>query len=322
MIRQQQYVECSRTTIKNRVADENVLENKEEEDTEALKEELSTDEYIEKSKFERRKKDEDNDDDTGRLITIQFCTILPVVASNYILANEFKNDEHDEEMLDKDEEAVCTLEGEGDTSIVNQLAHSNDEEDDDGITNIEEEIDLETERRIRRVSYNNLLKQLYQEGNPMVGLLGKPMKRSFDYYILYRMPTKKKKVPLIEKYGLPHVIVPPPMGWKEPSMDVVQFEKLKRSRGKEILQVCLSDEAKVEENTERVEVNAKKKVVFRKPSIKLTKHLRPLYVKALVNGTQVAKVLIDNGAEINTILYRMVKKFSKSENDLILTGLF
>ncbi|KAL2470851.1 hypothetical protein Adt_38987 [Abeliophyllum distichum] len=107
MMRQQQYVERSRTTIKNKVADENVLEDKEEEDTDALKEELSTDKCVEKSKFERRKKDED-DDDAGRLITIQFGTIPPVVASNNILANEFKNNEHDEKMMEEDRDGKRT----------------------------------------------------------------------------------------------------------------------------------------------------------------------------------------------------------------------
>ncbi|KAL2497873.1 Retrotrans gag domain-containing protein [Abeliophyllum distichum] len=187
------------------------------------------------------------------------------------------------------------------------------------MTDIEEEIDLETEQRIKRVSYKNLLKQLYQEGNPVVGLLGEPSRRSFKYYVLYGTPTRKKRVPRIEKYGLPPVIVPPLTGWEKPSMDIGQFKEVNKNRDKEILQVGLSDEVKVKENTERVEVNAKENVVFRKPSIKLTKHLRPLYVKALVNGILVAKVLIDNGVALNTIPYRVIKKFAKSENDLIST---
>ncbi|KAL2498205.1 hypothetical protein Adt_23755 [Abeliophyllum distichum] len=125
----------------------------------------------------------------------------PVMASNYILANKFKNDEHDEEMIEEDEEVVCTLECEEGTSVGNQLAQNNDEEDNDGMTDIEEEIDMEIERRIRRVSYNNLLKQLYQEGNPVVGILGEPLRRSFDYYVLYGMTTRKKRV----YYGLRNI---------------------------------------------------------------------------------------------------------------------
>ncbi|CAI9771374.1 unnamed protein product [Fraxinus pennsylvanica] len=53
--------------------------------------------------------------------------------------------------------------------------------------------------------------------------------------------------------------------------------------------------------------------------MKLTKHLRPLYVKALVNGIPVAKVLIDNGEAINTIPSRMMRKFAKIESDMIPT---
>ncbi|CAI9775703.1 unnamed protein product [Fraxinus pennsylvanica] len=53
--------------------------------------------------------------------------------------------------------------------------------------------------------------------------------------------------------------------------------------------------------------------------MKLTKHLRPLYVKALVNGIPVAKVLIDNGTAINIIPSRMMMKFAKTESDMIPT---
>ncbi|KAL2504005.1 hypothetical protein Adt_19626 [Abeliophyllum distichum] len=98
----------------------------------------------------------------------------------------------------------------------NQFIHGNDEEEDDQMTDIEEEIDLEAEQRIRRVSYNNLLRHIYQEGNLVVGLLGEPSGRSFNYYVLYGMPTRKKRVSRAEKYGSPPEIVLPPTGWEEP----------------------------------------------------------------------------------------------------------
>ncbi|KAL2491203.1 Uncharacterized protein Adt_26831 [Abeliophyllum distichum] len=126
-------------------------------------------------------------------IVEQFGTMPPVMANNYLLTNKFKNKEHDEEITEENEEAACTLEcGEG-ASTENQFTHGNDREEDDEMTCIEEEIDLEAERRIRRVSYNNLLGQLYQEGNPVVGLLDEPFGRSFNYYVLYGTPTMKKK---------------------------------------------------------------------------------------------------------------------------------
>ncbi|KAL2457705.1 hypothetical protein Adt_46255 [Abeliophyllum distichum] len=156
----------------------------------------------------------------------------PVMANNYLLANEFKNNEHDEEMMEENEEAACKLEcGEG-IFAGNQFIHSNNEEDGDGITKIEEEIDLDAEQRIRGVSYNNILKHLYQEGNPVKGLLGEPSGRSFDYYVLYGMLTRKKMVPRIEKYGSPPIIVPPFTSWKEPLRDIIQFEEVKGTYGK------------------------------------------------------------------------------------------
>ncbi|KAL2518097.1 hypothetical protein Adt_14344 [Abeliophyllum distichum] len=124
---------------------------------------------IGKSRFEHRKKDKD-EDDSGQLITIQYGTLPPIMAK-------------------------C---GEG-TSNGGQVAHGNSEEEDDGMTYIEEDIDLEVERRI----YSNLLKQLYQEGNPVADLLGKPSGQSFDYYVLYGMPKRKKIIPRTEKYRSP-----------------------------------------------------------------------------------------------------------------------
>ncbi|KAL2486670.1 hypothetical protein Adt_31426 [Abeliophyllum distichum] len=206
--------ERSRAIIESKVARLNALEDGEEEDIEALKEHPLKGECVEKSKFEHRKDDED-DDDVERLITIQFGTMSPVMPNNYLLANKFKNKEHDEEITKENKEAACLLECGECTSPGNQLIHSNDGEEDDEVIDIQDEIDLEAESRIRRVSYNNLLGQLYQEGNLVVGLLGEPYGRSFDYYVLYGMPTKKKMVHRAEKYGLPPKIVLPPTSWKE-----------------------------------------------------------------------------------------------------------
>ncbi|KAL2480620.1 hypothetical protein Adt_33586 [Abeliophyllum distichum] len=154
-------VENSRATIESKVARQNALKDREEEDTEALKEEPLKGEYVGKSKFEHRKNDEDNDD-AGRLITIQFGSMPSVMANKYLLANEFKNKEHDEEITEENKEAACTLEcGEGMSAKI-QFTHDNDREEDDEMTDIEEEIDLEVGRRVRRVLYNNLLGQIYQ----------------------------------------------------------------------------------------------------------------------------------------------------------------
>ena len=45
-------------------------------------------------------------------------------------------------------------------------------------------------------------------------------------------------------------------------------------------------------------------------------HLRPLYIKAHVNGKPIYKVLIDGGAMLNVMPYTMVNKLGKSCKDL------
>lgn len=79
------------------------------------------------------------------------------MANNYLLANEFKNKEKEEEEREDNEGEACVLEcEEGQTS-----REAYNDEEDDGMTDIEEEIDLEAERRRRGVSHNTLLKQLH-----------------------------------------------------------------------------------------------------------------------------------------------------------------
>ncbi|KAL2500186.1 Uncharacterized protein Adt_25736 [Abeliophyllum distichum] len=132
---------------------------------------------------------------------------------------------------------------------------------------------------------------------------------------------KKVRVPRFEKYGSPPRILSSPTDWV--TGEEVQEEsdrEIQKAKEKcEILHVNLVQEVDSKEDNQEVEIETIEKVIFRRPTVKLTKHLRPLYVKALVNGIPVAKVLIDNGAAINTILSRMIKKFTKTESDMIPT---
>lgn len=59
------------------------------------------------------------------------------------------------------------------------------------------------------------------------------------------------------------------------------------------------------------------KVIFAKPPEEMTKHLRPLYIKAHIDGKPVSRVLVGNGAAVNILPLRMVRRFSKSEQDLL-----
>ena len=43
------------------------------------------------------------------------------------------------------------------------------------------------------------------------------------------------------------------------------------------------------------------KVILEKPSMEMMRHIKPLYVRAHLNGRPVSKVLIDNGSPVNVM---------------------
>ncbi|XP_073019399.1 uncharacterized protein [Primulina eburnea] len=63
--------------------------------------------------------------------------------------------------------------------------------------------------------------------------------------------------------------------------------------------------------------NKPQQVILEKPTPAMTKHIRPLYIKAHVNGKPVSRVLIDNGSAVNVLPVRMLKSLGKNEEYLI-----
>ena len=53
--------------------------------------------------------------------------------------------------------------------------------------------------------------------------------------------------------------------------------------------------------------------------MEMTRHIKPLYVRAHLNGKVVSKVLIDIGSAINVMPLRMLRALGRSINDLIET---
>ena len=51
--------------------------------------------------------------------------------------------------------------------------------------------------------------------------------------------------------------------------------------------------------------------------MEMTRHIKPWYVRAHLNGRSVSKVLIDNGSTINVMPLRMLRALGRSINDLI-----
>ena len=51
--------------------------------------------------------------------------------------------------------------------------------------------------------------------------------------------------------------------------------------------------------------------------MKMTKHIRSLYVRAHFNGKLVSKVLVDNGSTINVMPLKMLRALKRGTRDLI-----
>jgi hypothetical protein len=63
-----------------------------------------------------------------------------------------------------------------------------------------------------------------------------------------------------------------------------------------------------------------KNAIFEKPK-ELVKHLKPLYVKGHINGSPVARMLVDGGAVVNLMPYSVFEKLGLDENDLMKTNM-
>jgi hypothetical protein len=61
------------------------------------------------------------------------------------------------------------------------------------------------------------------------------------------------------------------------------------------------------------------KIVFEKPTLCMCQHLKPLYIKAHMDGRPLNRVLVDNRAAINILPTFMLRKLFKTESDLITT---
>ena len=59
------------------------------------------------------------------------------------------------------------------------------------------------------------------------------------------------------------------------------------------------------------------KIIFEKPSKRMSQHLKPLFIKVHMDEIPINKVLVDNGAVVNILPQGMLKKINKIEADLI-----
>lgn len=61
--------------------------------------------------------------------------------------------------------------------------------------------------------------------------------------------------------------------------------------------------------------------VFEKRKGTEPRHLKPLYVKGLVNGKPMSKMLVDGGKTVNLMPYTTFRKLGKTPKDLIKTNM-
>ena len=60
-------------------------------------------------------------------------------------------------------------------------------------------------------------------------------------------------------------------------------------------------------------------MILERPSEKMSQHLKPLYIKAHIDGLLVDRILVDGGSAINVMPQIMLWVLQKSENELIPT---
>ena len=58
-------------------------------------------------------------------------------------------------------------------------------------------------------------------------------------------------------------------------------------------------------------------MILEKPTMEMTRYIRPLYVRAHFNGKLVSKVLVDNGSIVNVMSLRMLRTLGRGIGDLI-----
>lgn len=62
-------------------------------------------------------------------------------------------------------------------------------------------------------------------------------------------------------------------------------------------------------------------MAFHPPTSDMCKHLKPLYIKAHINGKMLSKVIVDGGAILNVMSINTLWKMDKDIEDLTTTNM-
>ena len=92
-------------------------------------------------------------------------------------------------------------------------------------------------------------------------------------------------------------------------------ENLVEVEGKHL--ITKEDVSHVGVSIESYEECRPQKVIIEKLPMEMMRHIKPLYLRAYLNGRPVSKVLKDNGSVVNVMPLRMLRALGRSINDVI-----
>ncbi|CAN1250073.1 hypothetical protein LINPERPRIM_LOCUS7327 [Linum perenne] len=262
-------------------------------------------------RFERKDK-EDDGDDQGPPVTIKFGSLPPTVATNYILPRIFQSKEEDQQVhVESGEVDEEVTEDQSVAHLVEEFNHldMDDEPWSVKMVRLGCRVDLATEAKRQYKSSQRLLNELYEAGHKHVGLLGEDGGR-YPFYVLYQGPEETTTLPVENPTWGPEFDEPESSLTKEDSLlNEEAVMSVMALKGKGIMEEELSD---VPNHL----------VVFKEPEPNMLRHLRPLYIKVRLDEVPVSRVLVDNGAAVNVMPTRMLKKLGKNTGDLNPTEVF
>ncbi|CAI0472852.1 unnamed protein product [Linum tenue] len=265
-------------------------------------------------KFDRGNKD-DEGDDQGPPLTIQFGSLPPVVVTNYILPMVFQFNEEDRDRYVEEEEVI--EEAEDTDGSVAELTEAfarleaSDEPWGVRMARLGSRIDLAAEVARQGKSSQRILKELHEAGHKSVGLLGEDDGR-YPFYVLYQGPEASSSAPIHN----------PAWGWEfDGEAEGSAAKEESSTNEEEVLQLAtLKGKGVMKEENTSDELSHL--VVFKEPEPSMLRHLRPLYIKARLDGMPMSRILVDNGAAVNVIPTRLLRKLGKTTSDLIPTDIF
>ena len=117
------------------------------------------------------------------------------------------------------------------------------------------------------------------------------------------------EIPISLNYSIVSLTLPTTFKSKKTNEDLVEVERKHPTTEEDVSHGGVTIESSEEYRPQ--------KVILEKPSMEMTRHIKPLYVRAHLNGRPVSKVLIDNGSMVNLMPLRMLRALVRSINDLI-----